>query len=147
MPKNPPEGFARITPYLAYNDVATAMEWLSKAFGFEKQLAMPGPEGSIMHAEMILQGGVVMMGPVSHEQGTKSPSDLPGVNQSLYVYVDDVDAHFARTKASGAQITAEPTDMFWGDRIYSARDSEGHHWSFAQHTKDVAPEDMKPPEA
>ncbi len=147
MPQSPPEGFPRLAPYLFYNDLAAALEWLGKAFGFETRMSMPGPDGSIVHAEMQLEDAVIMMGPASEERGLKSPKDLPAVNQSLYVFVDDVDAHCARARASGATIVSEPETMFWGDRMYYAQDCEGHHWNFATHVKDVAPEDMKPPAA
>lgn len=147
MPKNPPEGSPRLSPLLTYNDIPAALDWLAKAFGFEKRMAMPGPDGSIMHAEMAIADAVVMMGPASGEAGRKSPNDLGAVNQSLYVYVDDVDAHFEKARAAGAKIVSEPENQFWGDRSYYAQDPEGHHWNFATHVKDVAPEDMKPPGA
>ena len=144
MPKNPPDGMPRITPYLFYKDVKNALEWLTHAFGFEKRYEMPDPNGAIMHAEMTLKDGVIMMGPVSLERGSQSPTELPAVHQSLYIYVDAVDEHFKQAKAAGAEIMFEPDDMFWGDRMYAAKDLEGHHWSFAEHVKDIAPEDMKP---
>jgi PhnB protein len=147
MPKNPPEGMPRLTPYLYYRDVPAALEWLAKAFGFKKLMAHDGPDGSIMHAEMKLADAVIMMGPASDEYGTKSPNDLPGVHQSLYVYVDNVDAHFERARSSGARIVRGPADQFYGDRNYTAQDCEGHHWHFAKHTKDIPPEELKPPEA
>ena len=148
MPQNPPEGSPHLIPYLHYNDVGAALDWLAKAYGFSQRMVMPGPEGKIMHAEMdIADGSFFMLGPASDETGTKSPHDIAGVNQALFCYVDDVDTHFAEAKAAGATITQEPTDMFWGDRMYNSRDCEGHHWSFATHVRDVAPEDMKPPGA
>ena len=147
MPANPPEGMPRMIPYLFYKDLPGALDWLAKAFGLETRMSMPGPDGEIMHAEMQLADAVIMMGPASDERGSRSPSELPGVNQSLYVYVDDVDAHFQQAKAAGAVIMSEPEDMFWGDRMYYAQDFEGHHWNFAEHVKDVPPEDMQPPGA
>ncbi|HTY18493.1 MAG TPA: VOC family protein [Myxococcota bacterium] len=147
MPKSPPEGFPTVCPYLYYQDVAAAIDWLAKAFGFEKRMAMPGPGGTVMHAEMDIGEGVVMLGPANAQQGSQSPRALGAVNQSLYVYVPDVAAHFARARAAGAAIVSEPVEMFWGDKFYVVRDLEGHHWSFAQHVRDVAPEDMKPPGA
>jgi len=147
MPKSPPEGFPTVCPYLYYQDVAAAIDWLAKAFGFEKRMAMPGPGGTVMHAEMDIGEGVVMLGPANAQQGSQSPRALGAVNQSLYVYVPDVAAHFARARAAGAAIVSEPVEMFWGDKFYLVRDLEGHHWSFAQHVRDVAPEDMKPPGA
>ncbi len=144
MAQTPPEGMPRMVPYLFYNDIPAALEWLAKAFAFQTRNSMPGPGGAIMHAEMALDDAVIMLGPASEERSLSSPKDLPAVNQSLYVYVNNVDAHFERAKAAGAKIMSEPEDMFWGDRMYYAQDCEGHHWNFAQHVKDIAPEDMKP---
>lgn len=143
MPKNPPENMPRISPYLYYEDVANALAFLSSAFGFEERLRMPGPDGGILHAEMELADGVIMLGGPGADY--RSPQRLGGVTQSLYVYVDDVDDHFERARAAKAKILEKPEDQFYGDRRYAAEDPEGHHWFFAQHVRDVAPEDMKPP--
>jgi uncharacterized glyoxalase superfamily protein PhnB len=141
MPANPPKDMPRITPYLYYEDVAAALAWLARAFGFRERLRMPGPDGSIMHAEMQLVDGVVMMGRPSAEY--RSPKRLGQVTHSLYVYVDDVDAHCRHAKQAGAKIMEEPADQFYGDRRYGAEDPEGHHWYFATHVRDVTPEEMK----
>jgi uncharacterized glyoxalase superfamily protein PhnB len=135
----------RVTPHVFYDDPAAALEWLEKAFGFEVRMSMPGPEGTIVHAEMQVSEGVVMMSPTSAGEQWKSPQSLGGsVTQGLYVFVDDVDAHCKRARSAGAKVAADPEDMFWGDRTYVAEDPEGHRWTFAQHVRDVAPEDMKP---
>ena len=143
MPKNPPENTPRVTPYLYYQDVAAALRFLADAFGFREKLRMPGPDGKIAHAEMTLGDGLVMMGCPGAEY--QNPKRLGQTTQSLYVYVDDVDAHCARAKKAGAKIVDEPEDQFYGDRRYGAEDPEGHHWFFATHTRDVAPEDLKAP--
>ncbi len=145
MPQNPPEGMPRVMPIVFYDDVAAALEWLQKAFALKTRTSMAGPGGAIVHAEVELLDAVIMLGAASDEQGSASPKRLPAVSQSIYLYVDDVDAHFRQAKAAGATIMSEPADMFWGDRLYYAQDCEGHHWNFARHVKDVAPEDMKPP--
>ena len=107
---------------------------------------MPDADGGIMHAEMQVEDSVVMLSPTAGSEVWRSPRSLAGsVTQTLYIYVDDVDAHFARARSAGAEVIAEPEDMFWGDRTYVAEDPEGHRWTFAQHTRNVAPEDMKPP--
>ncbi len=145
MAANPPNNMPRITPHVFYDDPAAALEWLGKAFGFEVRMSMPGPEGTIVHAEMQVAEGVVMMSPTSAGEQWKSPQSLGGsVTQGLYVFVDDVDAHCKRARAAGAKIASDPEDMFWGDRTYVAEDPEGHRWTFAQHVRDVSPEDMKP---
>jgi uncharacterized glyoxalase superfamily protein PhnB len=143
MPANPPANMPRVTPYLYYEDVGRALDWLVKAFGFRERMRMPGPGGKVMHGEVELADGVVMMGNPGPEY--KSPKKLGGATQNVYVYVDDVDRHFAHARGAGAKILAEPKDQFYGDRSYGAEDPEGHHWFFATHIRDVAPEDLKPP--
>ena len=143
MPANPPANMPRITPYLYYEDVAKALGWLSQAFGFRERMRMPGPDGSIQHAELELADGVIMLGRPGPDY--RNPKRLGAVTQNIYVYVDDVDKHFERAKRAGARILQEPADQFYGDRRYGAVDPEGHEWYFATHVRDVAPEDMKPP--
>ena len=141
MPKNPPDGMPRITPYLYYEDVAAALDWLAKAYGFRERMRIPGPDGSIAHAEMELADGVIMVG--RPDPAYRDPNRLGGVTQSMYVYVDDVDDHFRHARGAGAVILREPKDEFWGDRDYGAKDPEGHEWYFAQHVRDVTPEEME----
>ncbi len=145
MPKNPPEDMPRITPYLLYEDVGAALEWLARAFGFRERMRLPGPNGAIAHAEMQRDDGVVMMGNPGPQY--KNPKRLGQVTQLLYVYVDDVDKHCAQARQAGAKITEEAKDQFYGDRRYAAEDLEGHVWHFAQRVRDVRPEDMKVPGA
>ncbi len=147
MPSNPPEDMPRITPAIFYDDPAAALDWLSMTFGFKTRLSIPGPDGGIVHAEMQFEDGVIMLGPAAAMDEGKSPEALGGsVTQSLYVYVDDVDAHCAQARESGAKIVSELEDKFYGDRTYAAKDLEGHLWTFAQHVRDVAPEDMQLPQ-
>ena len=142
MIQNPPNNMPRISPYLLYEDVAGALDWLARAFGFRERLRLPGPEGKVVHAEMELAEGVIMMGNPGAD--FRNPKQLGRVTQYLYVYVDDVDRHYEQAKRAGATILAAPEDQFYGDRRYQAEDLEGHRWSFAQHVRDVAPEDMSP---
>lgn len=91
--KNPPAGMPRITPYLFYKDVRAALEWLEMTFGFERKGEPIEMQEGMVHAEMGFKDGFLMLGTPSMERGGRSPSELPGIHQSLYVYVDDVDAH------------------------------------------------------
>ena len=147
MAQNPPEGYQRLIPYLLYSDAPAALEFLAKAFGFDERMRMPGPEGKLMHAELGYQGNVVMLASATKEMNHTSPKDLPARHSLIVCYVDDVDAHHAQAKAAGARILAEPADQFYGDRTYRAQDPEGHEWAFHTHVRDVAPEDMKPPQS
>jgi len=146
MPANPPENMPRITPNVFYDDVGAALDWLSKSYGFETRMTMPGPDGSIMHAEMQVEDSAFMLSPTASTPEWGSPQSVGGkVTTTLYIYVDDVDSHYSKARGAGAKILAEPETMFWGDRTYVSEDPEGHRWTFAQHVKEVAPEDMKPP--
>jgi uncharacterized glyoxalase superfamily protein PhnB len=127
--RNPPPGYSRITPYLNYEDTGAMMEWLERAFAMTERHSVRGPDGAVTHAEMELEGGVVMMG--SPGGDFRNPASLGQVTGSLYVYIDDVDAHCARAREAGAQILEEPADQPYGDRRYGVRDPEGHHWYFA----------------
>jgi PhnB protein len=140
MPTNPPENTPRVTPYLYYQDVGNALEWLARAYGFKERMRMPGPDGAIVHAEMEYSDGAIMLGCPGADY--QNPSRLGQVTQSLYVFVDDVDKHFQHAKQEGAKILDEPEDQFYGDRRYGTEDPEGHQWFFATHVRDVAHEDM-----
>src|SRR5438094_8007186 len=112
MAKNPPEGSPNIFPALRYKNAPAALEWLGRAFGFEKQMVVPGPEGTIAHAQMKLGPGAIMLGSGKHGPGAYNPWDT--VKQGVYVYVEDVDADYACTKTSGAVIVQEFVDTDLG---------------------------------
>jgi PhnB protein len=138
MPKNPPEDMPRITPLIVYEDVGAATDWLVNAFQFTERMRLPGPTGKIVHSELELGDGVVMLGAAGERPESKTPLRLGGVSHTVYVYVEDVDKHFERAKSAGAVVIQEPETMFWGDRTYVAEDREGHRWLFAQRVKDNA---------
>jgi PhnB protein len=116
-------------PYLLYEDVGAALGWLATAFGFRERLRMSRPDGTVGHAEMAAGDGVILMG--NPGPSYRNPRHLGQVTHSVYVYVDDVDAHFHRARDAGARILEEPADQPCGDRRYGAEDPEGHHWYFA----------------
>ena len=139
--KNPPEGWPRISSSLFYDDAAAAIDWLVRAFGFEVQERVEDEQGRIVHSQLVLNGGLIMVGQTGlrpDREYQQAPQALGGANtQSLCVHVDDVDAHCERARAAGAVITMEPATQdygegYWVDRSYGARDLEGHHWWFLQ---------------
>lgn len=125
-----PAGSPRIIPYLIYDDVAGAIAWLQRAFGFREREAfrMLEADGSIGHAEMDVGDSQIMLGPPS----IHGDSPQCGVSSMLHVYVDGVDRHCDRARAAGARIVLEPEDQPWGQRRYQATDPEGHQWHFAE---------------
>jgi uncharacterized glyoxalase superfamily protein PhnB len=122
--------YPTLCPYVFYQDVAGAIDFLTRAFGFTERMREQTPDGEIMHAEVQLRDAVVMMGGPPDYQ---NPKALGGhVTVGMYVYVDDVDAHFERAKAAGADVQDAPADQTYGVRSYGAHDPEGHQWWFAQ---------------
>ena len=115
-----PESAPTIYPVMSYRDARAAIEFLVEAFGFETLFETEGENGQIVHAELRLGNGVIMLGTA------KEKPLSPGV----YAVVDDVDEHFAQAEAAGAETIYEPRDTDYGSREYGARDPEGHAWYF-----------------
>jgi PhnB protein len=125
----------RVAPFLYYDDVGAALDWLCVAFGCEERFRLAAPNGVVHHAELAFGDGVVLVGNV----GPRNSGALPtSVRSGVYVFVDDVDAHCASARQAGAQIVSEPVELPFGDRMYLALDHEGHEWYFAQHVRDVS---------
>lgn len=130
-----------VTPYLLYKDCEAALDFLSRAFGFDEALRYTGEEGYVNHAEMgVGAGGRIYMG--NPGEGYRNPRDQGRETVGIYVEVDeDVDALCERARSAGAEIVEEPADQEYGHRRFTARDPEGHMWFFALVTKKVAPEE------
>ncbi|MCH9697139.1 MAG: VOC family protein [Gammaproteobacteria bacterium] len=126
-----------IIPTLKYDNAETMIEWLCQAFGFKKHLVVPGENGLIEHAQLTFNASMIMLGSVRESEFDSlqtTPSAVGGVGtQSPYIIVDDVDAHFQRALAQGAEIVMEPEDQPYGGRLYSCRDPEGHLWNFGSY--------------
>ena len=117
-----------IFPALRYRNGPAALDWLARAFGFERHFVVPAPDGAVAHAQMSLGTGLIMLGSATGQHGPGNPWDT--VAQGIYVAVEDVDAHYARARAAGAEIVSELEDTDYGSRQYSVRDLEGHLWCF-----------------
>jgi PhnB protein len=137
MPKTPPDGYQRVIPYLSYRDAPAAIAFLQEAFGFQERFTMPMPDGRIGHAELELGGHALLLASAYEEMGMASPNDIGRLHGQVLVYVDDVDAHYARAVEAGATVAGEPEDQPSGDRSYRATDPEGHRWIFSTHVRDV----------
>ena len=133
MPSPDTNTRSTVIPGLIYRDAAAAIEWLCRIIGFEKRMVCPDESGRIVHAELTLGGGMIMLGSVNEgEYGKliKQPDAIGGAEtQSPYVIVLDADAVYARAKASGAPIVIDIKDESYGGRGFSCRDPEGHLWN------------------
>jgi PhnB protein len=136
----------RAIPMLSYEDAGRAADWISEAFGFEQRDRFEDPGGTVTHVTLVRDGAVVFVGyPSSEYRGPKRHAEeceaarrwrqSPYVVDGVLVFVDDVDAHYARARAAGAAILSELEDNeAAAQRQYRAEDVEGHRWMFAQPT-------------
>ena len=136
----PKKATVNIIPGMRYHDAPAAIDWLCRAFGFEKHLVVPGEEeGVIAHAQLRYGNGMIMLGTAGKHGGDfdqlmTTPREIEDrETQSAYVVVEDADAHCERAVAAGAEVVLPLEDKDYGGRGYSCRDLEGHLWSFGSY--------------
>jgi uncharacterized glyoxalase superfamily protein PhnB len=134
---------ATVIPCLRYRDAPAAIEWLCRAFGFEKHLVVPGPDGTVAHAQLSFGSGMIMLGSVVESEFgrlMKQPDEIGGAEtQTPYVIISDADVVYSSAKAAGAKIVLDIKDEDYGGRGFSCRDPEGHVWNLG--TYDPWPSD------
>src|SRR5437660_1484271 len=125
-PKPIPDGYHSITPYLIVKGGANALDFYKKAFGATELFRMPGPNGTIGHAEFKIGDSMLMLGDEVVERGARSPQTLGGSAVGLLIYVEDVDARFQQAIAAGGTVKMPLQDQFYGDRSGTLVDPFGH---------------------
>jgi uncharacterized glyoxalase superfamily protein PhnB len=126
--------YGTLTPVLSLDGAERAIAFYKAAFGAEERARMPGPDGKIMHAELVIGGSVLMLSDALQQPASRS---------SFYLYVDDCDALYGRAVAAGATPTMPLADQFWGDRFGQVTDPFGNVWAIATHKEDVSPEEVQ----
>lgn len=138
-----PDGSHSVTPYLAIRGAVEAVEFYKKAFGAVELMRMPSPDGKmLMHAELRIGDSPLYLADEFPGMEVSSPASLKGTTTAIHLYVDDVDAVFAKAVAAGATVKMPLINMFWGDRFGKIMDPFGHSWALAQHVEDVPPDEM-----
>jgi len=137
-----PEGFHSVTPYLALQDAAPAIDFYKKAFGASEVMRMNGPDGKVSHAEIKIGDSIIMLGSAPPNSEVRTPQSLNGSTVSIMLYVPDVDTTFDRAVSAGAKTVQAVENQFWGDRYGRLTDPFGHSWSLATHIEDVSPAEM-----
>ena len=139
-----PEGYTAVTPHLVVEGAAEAIDFYKRAFGAEEVMRLPAPDGKrFLHAEVRINGSVVMLADAFPEWDSQSPKELGGTPAAVHLYVEDADAVFAKALEAGATETMPLQDMFWGDRYGKLLDPFGHAWSVSTHIKDPTPEELE----
>ena len=136
-----PENYHSVTPYLIVQGAAKAIDFYKKAFGATEIMRFPGPNNTIMHAEIKIGDSPIML---ADEQATyRGPQAYGGSPVSLMVYVENVDKVFKQAVDGGAKSVRDVADQFYGDRVGTLVDPFGHVWTIGTHVEDVSMEDMQ----
>ena len=137
-----PEGYHTLTTYLTMDNAAEAIDYYKDVFGAKERIRMEAPDGKIGHAELEIGDSLLMLSDAFPGATSRPPTELGGTTAGAFMYVEDVDGVVKRAVESGATITMEIADQFWGDRFGSITDPFGHSWSIATHVEDVPPEEI-----
>ena len=138
-----PDGYHTLTPFLTVRDAVKAIEFYKQAFGAKERGVMKGPDGKVMHAELMIGDSIIMLSDEFPAFGALSPQSTGGAGMGLHIYLDGVDAAFEKAVKAGAEVEMPVMDQFWGDRYGKLKDPFGHKWSIATHTKDLSLDEMK----
>jgi uncharacterized glyoxalase superfamily protein PhnB len=122
-----------IFPTFRYRDAKAAIRWLRDTLGFEELSLMKGEGGTIEHAELVIEGNVIMVGSSRSETEDRFETS----RCVTYVVIDDVDAHHEQARSAGAKVEMEPTDQPYGSRDYAVSDPEGNVWAFGTYRPKV----------
>jgi PhnB protein len=137
-----PDGYRTVTPYLSVDGANDAIAFYVKAFAATEILRLPGPDGKLGHAEIQIGDSRVMLADEFPQMNFRGPRSVGGSPVHLHLYVQDVDAFYARALAAGAKTLRPIADQFYGDRSVSVEDPFGHVWHLATHKEDLTPEEI-----
>jgi PhnB protein len=129
--------FPGVTPQLTVDDADAAVRFYRDAFGADELLRNRAPDGRVLHCELLIAGGRVLVHDEFPEMGDRSPRTIGGSPVMLHLYVADVDAAYERAVAAGATPLMPPADAFWGDRYAQVTDPSGHRWSLGTQREDL----------
>jgi PhnB protein len=135
--------YGSVSAILTVSDIKAAAAFYQKAFGFSKRSVMNGPDGKPVHAELVLRGTTLMLGPENAALGRRSAKTAGASPASLYLLVENVDRVVAKAVGLGATAQGPVTDMFWGDRCGMVLDPDGYMWMVGTHRAEPTPREMR----
>lgn len=142
-PKPIPDVYGSVTPYLIVHNGSEAIEFYKQAFAARERMRMPGENGKVMHAELVVGDSVIMLADEFPEMKIMSPRSLGGSPVFILLYVENVDDVFQRAISLGAKQMRAVQNQFYGDRSGTMEDPFGHVWTISTHVEDVSAEEME----
>ena len=137
-----PDGYPRVSPYLCVDDAAAAIDFLVEVFDATERMRMEMPGGKVGHAEVAIGDSVIMLSDEYPEMDVLGPKTIGGTPVTISVFVEDVDANYAKAVAAGATAERPVETHFYGDRSGMLIDPFGHRWNVSTHVEDVPPDEM-----
>ena len=138
-----PAGHHSVTPYLVVRGAAEAIKFYQDAFGAKVTYRMDGPNGRVMHAEIVIGDSPIMLSDEFPEMGHTAPEPGKNVPVGLHLYVEDVDKLAAQAQSAGIRVERPVEDQFYGDRTGTFVDPFGFRWSIATHIEDVSEQEIE----
>jgi PhnB protein len=138
-----PDGYRAVTPYLIVNDAAAAINFYKRAFGAIETFRLPGPDGRIGHAEMLIGDSPIMLADEAPQMGAKSAKTIGGSPISIMLYVENVDEQYPKAIAAGGKELRPLKNQFYGDRSGTLEDPFGITWTIGTHVEDVSSEELQ----
>lgn len=135
-----PKGHQPVTTYISVADPDAALAWYREVLDAKDKSRLSAPDGSIMHAEIVVEGSAILVNSANSVWGTMAPGEL--ASYTLCVYVPDCDAVYARCMQAGATSISAPKDQFWGDRAGKIRDPFGVRWMIMTHQEDMSMDEL-----
>ena len=136
-------GAYSLNAYIAIKGCNDAIEFYKKAFGATERGRLLMPDGTIGHAEILIEGSLLMLSEENKEWGNLSPLTIGGNPLTFSLYVEDVDTAFQKAVDAGATVKMPLKDEFYGDRTGQVEDPFGYKWMIATHKEDVGFEEMQ----
>jgi len=143
MAKPIPDDYPRVTPYLFIDGASAAIDFYCSVLGARERMRMPGPDGTVFHAELEVGDSMIMLGEQNPDMDVRGPRAIGGTPMMLHVYVEDADRVFEQAIGAGAKALRPVEDQFYGDRSGRFEDPFGHRWDVATHVEDVPAEEME----
>lgn len=137
-----PDGYHSVTSYLIVKDAAAAIKFYAQAFGAVEVMRLPGPDGSVMHAEMQIGDSRVMLADENPAMNAHAPQSPGKVGVSFCLYVENADEIVEQAIKAGANVVRPLQDQFYGDRTATLEDPFHHVWTISTHIEDVPPEEI-----
>ncbi len=124
-------------PILRYKNAKKAIEWLCESLGFKVFLEVPGEGNNVIHARLVLEENMIMIGSLGREgkieKSFKSPEDIGGVTQCAFLYAENPEIIYGLALKSGVGIIEHLSDFQFGGQSFSCRDLESHIWVISSH--------------